>query len=365
MWRWWLICRAIRLISWSRAGYVKRLQALLKYLLERVGEESDSWVTVRQHRKFPVIAPAITTTTRHRAAMVIQGPLRTDDQFTTTTLAMYRQTIPGVELILSTWPDASTEALDQARRLGAHVVISDPPENPGPYNLNHQIRSTRAGLEYARRLGHRWAIKTRTDTRCDALQFTDMIFEQLATLPPVWAGQRSRIAILDLVTRKFVPSHPSDILMAGDLEELLRYWSLPLQDSKASSAPLRQTDQLFDEPLPETTLCKQYLRTMGYPQDGSITAWWSALAELFLVIDRSSLGFFWPKYRYALEQTQTNDDCMRNMALVSAADWWHFCRQPPTCRLTVNQLRGQRTWSYLPLLNGDSPAGNPPGRRAA
>jgi|GEM_PF-4060336 len=349
MWRWWLLCRLLRVLSWSHARYLKRLDALLKYLLEQVGHEGDAWITVRRHRKFPVIAAAVRTPTRYRAAVVMQGPVRIEDDFTLTTLAMYRQTTPGVELILSTWADAPRETLERIRRLGVHVVVSSPAENPGPFNLNQQLTSTRAGLQAARRLGCRWAVKTRADTRCEALQFTDMLFEQLATMPPVWAGQRSRLAILDLVTRKFIPFHPSDILMAGDLDELIRYWSLPPQEPTTNQNPIRQIDQLLDQVLPETALCLHYLTQLGYPHDGSLTAWWRALAELFLVVDRSSLSFFWPKYRYALEQSQTSDDSMRNLALVTAADWWHLCRQPPICRLNVNQLRGQPTWAYLPL----------------
>ncbi len=74
-----------------------------------------------------------------RLAIVVQGLILKDDDFTLETLKLYRDIFPGCELILSSWDYEDAEYLAQFKDLPVKMVLSKDPENPGVANVNRQI----------------------------------------------------------------------------------------------------------------------------------------------------------------------------------------------------------------------------------
>lgn len=70
-----------------------------------------------------------------------------------------KKALDGYEnVIWSGWKnDASILALEK------HVVINEPPTEPGPGNLNYQLISTLGGLRYAKSIGAKNVLKIRSD----------------------------------------------------------------------------------------------------------------------------------------------------------------------------------------------------------
>ena len=97
--------------------------------------------------------------------MVIQGPVRHENNFTYFAINQYLVHYPGMHIFLSTWV---SEELSRFRHLETkypnfHIIESVKPENTGIQNVNLQIISTNAGLRAIDELGLKFAIKTRTD----------------------------------------------------------------------------------------------------------------------------------------------------------------------------------------------------------
>jgi len=225
-------------------------------------------------------------------AIVVQGKLSLKANFTLETLRIYQKAFPGVLLVLSTWENESPSALGAARQLGVHVVTSKPPaRDPSGSTRNLQIVSTVEGLKIAGQLGAKYALKTRTDQRIynnnslalmRSLLECHKISESDSRQKPT-----SRIVVLNLGTLKYRLYSLSDFLQFGLLSDLKEFWNPDLLAESQSSEII--------EP-PEVFLCRSYLARTGWKLESSIHDWWTALGERFIVVDHSSLDFFWPKY---------------------------------------------------------------------
>ena len=98
-------------------------------------------------------------------AVVLQGPIVKEADFTLETLKFYRIIFPNTPVIVSTWDDEDAEYLDRLRKEGAEVLLNKKPTYPGPSNVNFQIISTAAGIQRAKDSGVDYVIKNRTDQR--------------------------------------------------------------------------------------------------------------------------------------------------------------------------------------------------------
>jgi hypothetical protein len=266
-------------------------------------------------------------------AIVMQGPLRLQDDFTVETVRHYRATAPHSKVIVSTWKGEDEARLREIERAGALVLRNQRPDFAGINNINYQIASTRAGLDAAAEHGFDFVLKTRADCRMYAPRFADFLLGLIKVFPvdPRF-GARHRIIALDMVTRLYVPHHLSDLMMFGHIADLLPYWSAPYSmDVRASDECPRQIGGLWSRQTPEVYLCENYYERIRYPYQRTLSNWWEALRDLFIVVDRWSVDHFWPKYKYAWEHREDLDASLRPLAFCSFADWLNFYRgiQPP------------------------------------
>src|SRR5262249_45232089 len=89
------------------------------------------------------IAPPVKT------AIVLQGAVVAELDFTLQTLVLYRRIFPHALLILSTWEGEDRALLERARQIGVQVVLSAKPAFFGQQNINLQIVSAAAGVRAA------------------------------------------------------------------------------------------------------------------------------------------------------------------------------------------------------------------------
>ncbi|MFO0912163.1 MAG: WavE lipopolysaccharide synthesis family protein [Pirellulales bacterium] len=344
MWKWnfllWLICRAT-------PDPKKRMQRLCQ-LQERLTRELDRhreyWQVGNRRARIPALPGSQQLHVLESVAVVMQGPVVTEHDFTLETLRLYRETFPASPLILSTWAPLDRQLETSFRDLGVEVLANSPPDCAGPSNLNLQVRSVRAGLAAARATSAEFVLKTRTDTRLYAANVGDFLAALVRQFPLTGdaarssTGQRGRLVALDLATRKYVPGHLSDILMFGLLDDMLDYWQIPeFGPDVVLEHPHRFGDFIRDA-IPEVLLCGNYLRREGVDQPTSIETWWRALAERFLVVDRSMVEFFWYKYNYADDHRISQDDLHRNLALVSFRDWLNLATYGKRPQIDLEQL---------------------------
>ena len=333
MGKWDFLCWLIVRCSGSHPRLVRRLRRLRERVSREIDRFEATWEIAIERPKFFHGGVASILPQDAPVAVVIQGPIVEEDAFTLETVKLYRATFPASPLIVSTWSDAPPQVLRELSKLGATTITSTAPEVPGPVNLNLQVRSTSAGLRVAKELGATFALKTRSDMRLYSAHVADFLAGLWRAFPLQTPGrQRGRLIVLDLVTRLFIPNHPSDLLMFGHVDDLLDYWSLPLRDPDEQLSQTRFFGEFLSDPIPEVLLCEHYLEMIGERPQRTIEEWWRVLANRFLVVDRESMQVFWRKYNYGENHRLSEDDQVRNFRLCRFCDWINLfsaAKRPP------------------------------------
>lgn len=285
----------------------KVAQRLLDHSIRWLNKSSDHYTTYRQRPKF---ARDVGTKGDHplnveRMAIVMQGPLPVPDNFTYETFAIYRQHMPDVQLILSTWADTPDEHLDPLRALGVDLVLIEKPQDPGLFNINMQLASAGAGIQRAVDDGAVWVMKTRVDQRL----YNPNIMAELAMMAktlPASGGfdQKHRIFGIGYGSLKYAPYHVTDQTVFGHADDMLKYWTPPLRHDKAPAHfPATAHDIYNQVPIgeetrfaaPESYITAQYLTRIGREQDWTIQDTWAAFRDCFCFVDYQSTDFFWQK----------------------------------------------------------------------
>jgi hypothetical protein len=246
-------------------------------------------------------APAAPEEGDRSDSIVVQGPATVD---TETSLASLRRLYPRETIVLSTWQD--TDAGLQARLAGYcdAVVVSAPPASRGGSNRNYQIVSTNAGLARARELGARTVIKMRTDT----CLMSPQLFALFRLLEAQYdrsaarsAGLAGRIFVPQTYTKKYFPCHVSDIVMLGHLDDLTRYWSVPLDVRTLAPDDFSWGKQSLERIgteglLPECYLGWRFAQGLGLADASDpLSAYWRLLRDHFVVMDDAWFDLYWLK----------------------------------------------------------------------
>lgn len=287
------------------------------------------------------------------SAIVMQGPIATDDDFTVETLRLYRRNMPSCLLILSTWQDTPESQLAPIRDLGVDVVLSPRPANPGPFNVNMQLVSASNGVRHAVDRGAEWVMKTRTDQRLydpNALGF----LQTLAKAFPVATGfdQRYRIIGVGHGSLKFAPYHMTDQTVFGHAQDMLTYWTPPLREGKLPEHWPADQGRIFSEvPIgemcrhaaAETYLTSNFLERVGRRLDWTLADSWTAYRDHFAIADSISTDFYWVKGQtYSLRETLTAYDMVSNRRDLTFSEWF---------MLYSGQLPAEAANNYAHVLN--------------
>lgn len=254
-------------------------------------------------------------------AVVMQGPLVLQDEYTEQTLALYRRLHPEIKLILSTWKGESQNVLNRLAQLGIHVVQSDPPAQRGMWNLNLQIISTMAGLRVAKSLGCSFAVKTRTDQRMLRPDFPSTFLGLAEAFSLKSTGiQNGRIQVASMNSYRFRPYSLSDMLVAGALQDLIVYWDLPLNDERRTPADYSgiTLDRFIELRSPEYLLVENYSRRIGRNILNTLEDYHDLVKDSFLIIDQEMLDLTWAKSAWSLEYQD------RNYLQKTASENWTF-----------------------------------------
>jgi hypothetical protein len=239
---------------------------------------------------------------RTAVAVVIQGPLVQEDNFTFETVRLYQRSFKDAIVVVSTWSDAKEEQLARVRDLDVVVLANQKPRHAGYCNLNYQLVSSLAGVTEAKRLGAEYVLKTRSDQRLHAKNLAAHLLSLLGAFPLKAAGQSERIIALSH-TVKYIPYHVCDFAVFGHVSDMEVYWSAePDQRSPVGNQPCQNTvrDWMQRQP-PEVYLGSQFLKNTGWPLQWTISDSLRAYASRFCIIDYEMLDIYWPKHARHLE----------------------------------------------------------------
>ena len=252
---------------------------------------------IRDKKPKPLVPLSLNSDIRS-LVIVIQGPIETRDDFTLTTVNVYKAWFPESPIIVSTWDDEDSTVLEELQRAGAMVLLSASSQfEPSESNQNLQMTSTRNGLVRAQEMGSQFVLKTRADQRVNNRFAIPSLPRLLDSFPLSTDGpQRSRLIIPSSGTFAFRPYSASDFLMFGKTDDVLDYWNGFIDSRQRvvpSSTSLRDWSKTR---VNEVAFFTNYLETMGETLDFTLSHYWDMLGERFLVVDQGFLDLHWPKY---------------------------------------------------------------------
>lgn len=162
---------------------------------------------------------------REKIAIVLQGPLKKEWDFTLETLKIYRKNFAGCSLIVSTWDTEDKKLCEALEKLGA-FVITGPAPGENFLNMHHQIVSSQRGLQKAKELGCTYALKTRTDQRIYETNVPEYLLNVLNLFPlkSKVEGQKQRLITTSFNTFKYRLYEISDMFLFGDIDDVLNFW---------------------------------------------------------------------------------------------------------------------------------------------
>ena len=222
-------------------------------------------------------------------AIVIQGPIRHEDDFTLESVKLYRRHYPAATIILSTWEGEEVSGFKSMEDGRFEIVFSKKPSIRGIHNINMQIVTTKAGTEKAFEKGLRYTLKTRTDQRMYGINTLAFMQHLLEFFPVLGTEkQKKRVISIESGTSKTWPYHFSDLFMFGDSSDMQQYWNADLTPERPATS-----NGFF---LPEGYLLTEFLRKAGWQVKNTMADFLKALGERCIVIDNEAADVYWPKY---------------------------------------------------------------------
>ena len=263
-------------------------------------------------------------------AIVIQGPIAYDNNYTVETFKLYRSIYPNVPIVVSTWKGEATNAFRKECAQNSVVLLeNEPPKVQGPAHINMQLESSFQGIKFVRQnTNAEFVLKCRTDQRVQRPDFLLYFKNLLRTFPPLGNKLRKRlIGLGNFHTCKWIPFHVSDFLMFGTTDDMEKLYSIP-HKTKDSSYTYRHLSRFFKlreiiapyELLPDIVLkrskkLKNYNLMMNHfevPEiyivktlykmhiapikaEKLLETYWKFLHDYLIIADENTLVFEWFK----------------------------------------------------------------------
>lgn len=265
--------------------------------------------------------------------VLLQGPIKLENSFTLETVKYYIKMYPKCSIVVSTWETEDAAALNELEQNGAIVLKNKKPQKTGLGNINFQLISTKAGIQFAEKIGAKYVLKTRTDQRIGKNNFLEYM-ESLETLFEVNndylnLGQKQRIIVHQGSTggNMFIPYFISDFLYFGRTEDIKRLFSIELDEKISMSYQERSAwiEKLsgnvsvmdyYEKTAPEIKIIKTYIEKFSNKEvNNNVRDYWEFVKNYLICISWDDIGLFWYKYNYQNEsdifhlfEERDNDD---------------------------------------------------------
>lgn len=280
-------------------------------------------------------------------AIVIQGPVIYENDFTIETLYRYRWIYPKATIILSTWNgDIQDYFRWQANSIDIIIVENEMPADHGISNICLQLISSHYGILCANKIvGIKYVMKTRTDQRIFLPDFLTYLKNTLKTFAVKSEILKERIIFLGGYQSSCVcPFEMSDFLTFGRIEDMKEFYNSTGKSQKLIPDRMNNLDYLkkrarilrdhshYDNFLAMKTLseekrrflCNEFMEyldpetyiVLSFYQriilkrdfsdsDDVLEHYWKFLKNCVIIVDSDHLFLYWFKYedRYLIESS--------------------------------------------------------------
>lgn len=205
--------------------------------------------------------------------IVLQGPVV--PELTRLICSRYRSLYPEITIVLSTWANQNPNELRAIQQLGVEVLENDLPFESGPSNVNLQIITTRAGIDYCLNKNLRYVLKNRSDGWLSS----DNFLEYLLFLLSNFSKNELRIVVPSYNSFLFRLYSATDQFQFAGIEAMSLFWGCALADSET-----------LDFRFPESYLLRRYLHKIGREVSFTIEDSLSVYRDYFVIADNECLG---------------------------------------------------------------------------
>lgn len=247
-------------------------------------------------------------------AIVLQGPIAIDNDFTFETARYYEKLYPGVLIVISTWDSESKDYCERFSSItNCRVVYNKKPEHAGMGNKNMQAVSSLGGISFAKSKGKNFILKTRSDVRICNPEFLPLMKHLIDKYPcndVLNIGQKYRLIIFGAYLLS--PFSHGDFYSFGYVDDMIEYWKYPLQNCDnpyvgnemyiAIVAEHLSMRQSTERGMNGEGFAYDYLKRVKPEINYSIQAWWDALRNYFIALPHTASDFLWYKYDYNHEE---------------------------------------------------------------
>ncbi len=258
--------------------------------------------------------------------VIIQGPIKRENDFTFESALLYKKTMPGALIVISTWDD---EHLNETflKKHNISVIKSQKPKTSGLGTTNYQIVSTINAIKYLKKMGCKYVVKTRSDQRVYGQNLIPFFLTLLYQFPSVNLNQNNRIIELSMNVCRYRPYSMCDMFQFGHLADLELMWGVvldPRNQSTNSFSRIRRTSRDVSESfIGEIYIHRNYLKTIGASDEVSLKTFYKNLVDHFIIIDKEQVDLFWYKYNameYGIAENPLYD-VNRQKSRIYFRDW--------------------------------------------
>ena len=256
-------------------------------------------------------------------AIIIQGPIRENFNFLKNSLKIYEKIFKNSIIIISTWENENLKLIKQLEKKNIHIIFNKEVKKSRS-NINSQIISTNAALYFAKSLNVKYCLKIRADIRIYNNNLETFLISIINSFPVKKNKiSKSRIVIPSILTYKFFLYHATDLVMFGEIDDLINYWDSETYEDGLKKMDLNENNFYINQtPLcPETFLCSRFISKIENNVKWDLENWWRCLKDYFCVIDNTSLDLFWNKYEWEYEFRYSRTYSDKFARAIDFQDW--------------------------------------------
>lgn len=305
----------------------KERKYLIKTTCKCAQTYSDKFITYRERYKYASSYNIIGELTNISAncAIILQGPIREEDNFTLETVKLYKKEYPNIEVIVSTWDDTSNAIVDEIEKNGGTVILNKKPKNTGIGNINFQKVSTLAGINYANVKKCQYVLKTRTDQRICRNHFIEYFMSLIKQFPLDCSIKKQSERIITgpgLVDGTiFKPYMISDFMYFGNIRDVELIFSKELDESNMSVEEREKwilglkgktkISEFLNITAPELHMIRHFAdNVMDKKSELTLKSYWEFVKKHLICLGWNDVNLYWPKYAIFNESridSTTND----------------------------------------------------------
>ena len=238
--------------------------------------------------------------TGSKIAIVMQGPILMEDDFTFETLKLYSKIFSQHQIIFSTWEDEELSHLNKIKSLPVELVLNSKPEFSGASNVNFQITSSSGGIKRAKDLNSDYVFKTRSDQRIYSKDAISVCLACLKQFPLVnIENQIERIVSFNLNTFKYRLYGISDMNNFGNISDMEKYWCADLDTRKEEEfSETKSLKEYAMQRYAEVFFVTSFLNLIEREITWTLKDSWEVYSENFCILDVGCLDLLWKKYSH-------------------------------------------------------------------